>query len=208
MEKLKVLMLNGSPRANGNTALALREMEGIFEESGVEVETVLLGNQAIRGCIACNACSRMGKCVFDDAVNMLASKFEAADALVVASPVYYASANATLIACLDRLFYSTSFDKTMKVGASVVCARRGGCSATFDELNKYFTISGMPVASSQYWNSIHGRAPGESAQDAEGLQTLRTLARNMVFLMKSIALGKAQFGLPEKEPRVATHFIR
>ena len=141
-------------------------------------------------------------------MNELAPKFEAADGLVIASPVYYASANATLIACLDRLFYSTPFDKTMKVGASVACARRGGCSATFDELNKYFTISGMPVASSQYWNSIHGRAPGEAEQDGEGRQTMRTLARNMTFLMRSIALGKAQFGLPEKEVRIATHFIR
>jgi multimeric flavodoxin WrbA len=146
--------------------------------------------------------------VFDDIVNELAPKFEAADGLVIASPVYYASANATLIACLDRLFYSTSFDKTMKVGASVVCARRGGCSATFDELNKYFTNSGMPIASSQYWNSIHGRGAGEAEQDEEGKQTMRTLARNMTFLMKSIALGKEQFGLPEREARVSTHFIR
>ena len=146
--------------------------------------------------------------MFDDAVNELAPKFEAADGLVIASPVYYASANATLIACLDRLFYSTPFDKTMKVGASVACARRGGCSATFDELNKYFTISGMPVASSQYWNSIHGRTPGEAEQDSEGRQTMRTLARNMTFLMRSIALGKAEFGLPEREAQIATHFIR
>ena len=183
-------------------------MEKIFAESGVEVETVAVGNRDIRGCIACNSCGKTGKCVFDDLVNELAPKFEAADALVVASPVYYASANATLIACLDRLFYSTSFDKTMKVGASVVCARRGGCSATFDELNKYFTISGMPIASSRYWNSIHGRMPGEAEQDAEGRQTMRVLARNMVFLMKSIALGREQFGLPEKETPIATHFIR
>lgn len=138
----------------------------------------------------------------------IAPKFEEADGLVVASPVYYASANATLIACLDRLFYSTGFDKTMKVGASVVVARRGGCSATFDELNKYFTICNMPVASSQYWNCVHGREQGQAALDAEGLQTMRTLAKNMSFLMKSIALGKAQFGLPEKEPWQPTHFIR
>ena len=164
MKEIRVLLLNGSPRANGNTALALREMEKVFAQNGVQTETVLLGNQAIRGCTACGACAKLGRCVFDDAVNELAPKLEAADGLVVASPVYYASANATLIACLDRLFYSTPFDKTMKVGASVVCARRGGCSATFDELNKYFTISGMPIASSQYWNSIHGRMPGESEQ--------------------------------------------
>lgn len=208
METLQVLMLNGSPRSNGNTAVALREMETVFRENGVEVETVIIGNRAIRGCVACGGCAKTGKCVFDDAVNELAPKFEAADGLVVASPVYYASANATLIACLDRLFYSTPFDKTMKVGASVVCARRGGCSATFDELNKYFTISGMPVASSQYWNSIHGRTPGEAEADGEGRQTMRTLARNMTFLMRSIALGKEHFGLPEQEARIATHFIR
>ena len=208
METLKVLMLNGSPRPNGNTAVALREIETVFRENGVEVETVIIGNRAIRGCVACGGCAKTGKCVFDDAVNELAPKFEAADGLVVASPVYYASANATLIACLDRLFYSTPFDKTMKVGASVVCARRGGCSATFDELNKYFTSSGMPVASSQYWNSIHGRTPGEAEADGEGRQTMRTLARNMTFLMRSIALGKERFGLPEQEARIATHFIR
>ena len=208
METLKVLMLNGSPRPNGNTAVALREIETVFRENGVEVETVIIGNRAIRGCVACGGCAKTGKCVFDDTVNELAPKFEAADGLVVASPVYYASANATLVACLDRLFYSTPFDKTMKVGASVVCACRGGCSATFDELNKYFTISGMPVASSQYWNSIHGRTPGEAEADGEGRQTMRTLARNMTFLMRSIALGKEHFGLPEQEARIATHFIR
>ena len=208
METLKVLMFNGSPRSNGNTAVALREMETVFRKNGVEVETVVIGNRAIRGCVACGGCAKTGKCVFDDTVNELAPKFEAADGLVVASPVYYASANATLIACLDRLFYSTPFDKTMKVGASVVCARRGGCSATFDELNKYFTISGMPVASSHYWNSVHGRAPGEAAQDLEGIATVRNLAKNMTFLMKSIALGKAQFGLPELDPVTPTHFIR
>ena len=208
MKELKVLMLNGSPHANGNTAVALREMEEVFRANGVAVETVRIGDQAVRGCAACGGCYRLGKCVFDDVVNEIAPKFEAADGMVVASPVYFASANATLIACLDRLFYSTPFDKTMKVGASVVCARRGGCSATFDELNKYFTISGMPVASSQYWNSIHGCAPGEAEADEEGKQTMRALARNMTFLMKSIALGKEQFGLPEKEERIATHFIR
>lgn len=205
---MKVLMLNGSPRSNGNTAIALREMEAVFREAGVETEIVQVGNKAIRGCIACGRCYETGRCVFEDAVNELAPKLEEADGLVVASPVYYASANATLIACLDRLFYSTHFDKTMKVGASVVCARRGGCSATFDELNKYFTISNMPIASSQYWNSIHGRTQGEAEMDEEGKQTMRVLARNMTFLMKSIALGKERYGLPEREKRVATHFIR
>ena len=205
---MKVLMINGSPRVDGNTGIALKEMEQVFSQEGIEVETVQVGNQAVRGCMACGYCGKNGKCVFDDVVNELAPKFEAADGLVVASPVYYASANATLIAVLDRLFYSTHFDKTMKVGASVACARRGGCSTTFDELNKYFTISNMPVAPSQYWNSIHGREKGEAMHDEEGKQTMRVLARNMSFLMKSIALGREQFGLPEKEERVFTHFIR
>ena len=205
---MKVLLLNGSPHGKGNTALALDEMVKVFEKEGIETEVILAGNKAIRGCIGCGRCSELGRCVFDDLVNEVAPKFEAADGLVAASPVYYASANATLIALLDRLFYSTSFDKTMKVGASVVIARRGGCSATFDELNKYFTISGMPVASSQYWNSVHGRLPGEANQDAEGLQTMRTLARNMAFLMKSIALGREAYGLPEVEAeRQWIHFI-
>lgn len=201
-------MLNGSPRAKGNTALALEEMKKVFEQEGVEAEIVRVGHKDVRGCIACRRCYELGKCVFDDIVNELAPKFEEADGLVVASPVYFASANATLVAALTRLFYSTHFDKTMKVGASVVCARRGGCSATFDELNKFFTISNMPIASSQYWNSIHGREQGEAEQDEEGKQTMRVLARNMTFLMKSIALGKEKFGLPETEERAFTHFIR
>ena len=205
---MKVLMINGSPHAKGNTYIALHEMEKIFQKEEVETEILQIGNKPIRGCIACNSCSEKGRCVFDDAVNEAAPKFEECDGLVVASPVYYASANATLIAFLDRLFYSTSFDKTMKVGAAVVAARRGGLSATFDELNKYFTICGMPVASSQYWNSIHGRAQGEAEQDGEGLQTMRTLERNMTFLMKSIALGKEKYGLPEQEPFSPTNFIR
>ncbi len=205
---MKVLMINGSPRKDGNTSIALEEMRKTFEAEGVETEIFRVGNQNVRGCIACGRCGETGKCVFDDVVNELAPKFQAADGLVVASPVYYASANATLIAVLDRLFYSSHFDKTMKVGASVVCARRGGCSATFDELNKYFTISNMPVASSQYWNFIHGRLPGEAEMDEEGKQTMRVLARNMTFLMKSIALGKEKFGLPKTEQRVSTNFIR
>ncbi len=204
---MKVLMINGSPRENGNTAIALDEMKNVFEAEGVETEIVQVGNKNVRGCVACGRCAKLGKCVFDDIVNELAPDFEAADGLVIASPVYYASANATLIAVLDRLFYSTPFSKAMKVGASVVCARRGGCSATFDELNKYFTISNMPVASSQYWNSIHGRAPGEAQQDEEGKQTMRVLARNMAFLMKSIALGKEKYGLPDIEKHIFTNFI-
>ena len=205
---MKVLMVNGSPRVDGNTKIALREMEKVFAAEGVETDTIQIGNKDIRGCIACGTCFEKGKCVFDDIVNETQSKFEACDGLVIASPVYYASANGTLISFLDRLFYSSPFDKSMKVGASVVVARRGGLSATFDELNKYFMISNMPVASSQYWNSVHGRVQGEAAQDAEGLQTMRTLARNMTFLMKSIALGKEKYGMPEKEPFERTNYIR
>ena len=205
---MKVLMINGSPRANGNTSIALGEMEKVFAQEGVETEILSIGNKDVRGCIACGRCAETGKCVFDDIVNEAAPKFEACDGLVVASPVYYASANATLVAFLTRLFYSTHFDKSMKVGAAVVAARRGGLSATFDELNKFFTIAGMPVASSCYWNSIHGRLPGEALQDAEGLRVMRTLARNVTFLMKSIQLGKEKYGLPERETGEMTNFIR
>lgn len=205
---MKVLLVNGSPHANGSTYTALHEMEKVFQENGIETEILHIGNQVIRGCVACGSCAKNGKCVFDDVVNEAAAKFEACDGLVVGSPVYYASANATLVAFMDRLFYSSHFDKTMKVGAAVVSARRGGLSATFDELNKYFTISGMPVASSQYWNSIHGHNAEQASQDLEGLQVMRTLARNMSFLMKSIELGKEKYGLPEKEEKVFTSFIR
>lgn len=205
---MKVLMINGSPRKEGNTHIALHEMEKIFHEKGIEAEILQIGNHDVRGCTACLFCKKNGKCVFNDLVNETASKFEKCDGLVVASPVYYASANGTLISFLDRLFYSTSFNKSMKVGASIAVARRGGLSATFDQLNKYFTISGMPVASSQYWNSVHGAALGEASQDEEGLQTMRVLARNMTFLMQSIALGKEKYGLPESEAFRRTNFIR
>ncbi len=205
---MKVLLINGSPRANGNTAAALGEMAAVFTQEGMETEIIQVGNKDIRGCIACGGCGAKGKCVFEDLVNETSPKFQACDGLVVGSPVYYASANATLVAFLTRLFYSTHFDKTMKVGACVAAARRGGLSSTFDELNKFFTISGMPVAPSQYWNSVHGREPGQAVQDQEGMQTMRTLARNMSFLIKSIALGKEAYGLPEKEEHLWTHFIR
>ena len=205
---MKILLLNGSPRPHGNTAAALEEMEKVFRAEGLETELVQVGNRDIRGCAACGRCSELGRCVFDDLVNELAPKFEACDGLVVGSPVYYASANATLVALLTRLFYSTSFDKTMKVGAAVAAARRGGLTSTFDQLNKFFTISGMPVASSQYWNGVHGLLPGEAGQDAEGMQIMHTLARNMSFLVNSIALGRARYGLPEREDRQATNFIR
>ncbi len=206
---MKVLMLNGSPRVGGNTSVALAELEKTLQAEGCQVETVQVGGQPVRGCIACGRCKDTGRCVFDDVVNELVPKLMEADGLVIASPVYYASANGTLVALLDRLFYCAGIEGLrMKVGASVAVARRGGASATFDELNKYFTISGMPVASSQYWNSVHGCAKGEAAQDAEGLQTMRTLGRNMAFLMKSIALGKEKYGLPEQEVKTATNFIR
>ena len=205
---MKVLLINGSPNANGNTAMALREMEKVFAAQGIETEWIHVGNMAIRGCLACQTCYKNAKCAIDDIVNEVAQKFEACDGMVVGSPVYYAGANGTLTAFLDRLFYSTRFDKRMKVGAAVVAARRGGLSSTFDQLNKYFTISGMPVASGQYWNSIHGAKPGQAAEDAEGLQSMRTLANNMSFLIKSIDLGKQQFGLPEREKHIYTNFVR
>ena len=205
---MKVLMLNGSPKKDGNTARALKEMEKIFAENGVETEIIQVGGKDIRGCTACCYCYEHAKCAIDDIVNETAEKLKDADGLVLASPVYYAAANGTLVSLLDRLFYSSRFDKTMKVGASVAVARRGGCSSTFDELNKYFTICGMPVASGQYWNSLHGAKPLECEQDAEGLQGMRTLANNMVFLMRSIALGKEKYGLPEQEKAQRTNFIR
>ena len=205
---MKVLLINGSPKSDGNTSIAIDEMVKIFREDGVETEVIQVGNKVIRGCIGCGKCFEKGSCVFDDIVNETAPKLAAADGLVIATPVYYASANGTLVSFLDRLFYSASYDMTMKVGASVAVCRRGGSSATFDELNKYFTISSMPVASSQYWNSVHGRTPGEASRDEEGLQTLRVLARNMSFLIKSIALGKEKYGLPEEEEWTPTHFIR
>ena len=206
---MKVLLINGSPHAKGSTFTALNEVAVTLEKEGIETEIVHVGNKAIRGCIACAKCREIGHCVFDDEVNEVAEKFAEADGIVVGSPVYYASANGTLVSFLDRLFYSSGkINKTMKVGAAVVSARRGGNTATFDVLNKYFTISGMPVASSQYWNQVHGNCAEDAMQDAEGLQTMRTLGRNMAFLIKSIALGKEKFGLPETETKVATNFIR
>ena len=205
---MKVLLINGSPHAKGCTWRALEEIRKTLEGDGVEAEIIHIGNKDIRGCISCGSCFKTGKCAFNDIVNEVAPKFEEADGLVIGSPVYYGSANATAVAFMDRLFYSTHFSKDFKVGAAVSSCRRGGNSATFDELNKYFTICGMPVASSQYWNSVHSREKGQAEQDSEGLQTMRVLARNMTFLMKSIALGKKQYGLPEKEKLQPTHFIR
>ena len=204
---MKVLIINGSPRINGNTTIAIEEIEKIFKENNVEFKTVQIGNKDIRGCIACNFCAKNGRCVFNDEVNEIASYFKDADGLIIASPVYFASANGTLISFLDRLFYSTSFDKRMKVGASIAVCRRGGASATFDELNKYFTIASMPVVSSTYWNSVHGRKVGEAVKDEEGLQTMRNLARNMIFLMNGIELAKKEMSLPENEHTYHTNFI-
>ena len=206
---MKVLILNGSPKANGNTAFALSQMAEVFAENGVEVEILQVGSQLIRGCTGCGSCYKTRRCVFDDLVNEVATKLPSYDGIVVGSPVYYASPNGTLISFLDRLFYSTGhIDKRMKVGASVVCARRGGCTAAMDVLNKYFTISSMPVASSTYWNQIHGGKPGDAQADAEGIRTMQNLAKNMVFLMRAIAAEKEANGLPEPEPKVFTNFIR
>ena len=196
---MKVLLINGSPHPAGCTFTALDEMIRVFESEGVETELIQAGRMDIRGCMGCGGCFRTGRCVFRDAVNEIAEKFEAADGLVVGSPVYYGSANGTLLSLLDRLFYSSHFDKRMKVGAAVVSCRRSGNTATFDILNKYFSISGMPIATSRYWNNIHGFTAEDARKDLEGLQTMRMLARNMTFLMKAIALAKKEYGLPEQE---------
>lgn len=205
---MKVLLINGSPNPRGCTYTALNEVAKTLEQEGIETEIIQVGQKDIRGCIGCRQCKESGQCIFDDFVNEVAPKFNECDGIVIGSPVYYASANGTLISFLDRLFYSTLADKTMKVGAAVVSARRAGTTATFDELNKYFTISQMPIVSSQYWNMVHGNTPEEVQQDLEGLQTMRTLGKNMAFLIKSIQLGKKQLGLPEKEETVHTNFIR
>lgn len=202
----KVLLINGSPKPNGCTAEALKEMIKVFDAEGVESEILHIGNKNIRGCISCGGCRKTGKCVFDDIVNEAAVKFEHSDGLVIGSPVYYGSPNGTLLAFLDRLFYSTSFSKCFKVGAAVVSCRRGGNTASFDVLNKYFTISSMPVASSTYWNQVHGFTAEDVRLDLEGLQTMRNLARNMSFLMKAISEAGKKYGLPEQERGAFTSF--
>lgn len=204
---MKILLINGSPKKEGNTFIALSKVQKTLETEGIETELIHIGHKAIHGCIACGKCRELGRCAFDDCVNEVAAKLNDADGIVIGSPVYYASPAGTLLSFLDRLFYSVPFDLSMKVGAAVAVARRGGTTATFDVLNKYFTINNMPVVSSQYWNNVHGRVPGEAQQDAEGLQTMRQLARNMSFLVKSIHLGKEKFGLPKHEERIATNFI-
>ena len=205
---MKVLLINGSPRPRGCTYTALNEVAKTLEQEGIETEIIQVGQKDIRGCIGCRQCKTNGQCVFDDEVNIVAKKFDESDGIVIGSPVYYASANGTLISFLDRLFYSTLADKTMKVGAAVVSARRAGTTATFDEINKYFTISSMPVVSSQYWNMVHGYTAEDVMKDEEGMQIMRTLGKNMAFLIKSIHLGKEKYGLPEKEQRAFTPFIR
>ena len=205
---MKVLIINGSPRVNSNSAALIREITNIFEQEGIRIDLYQLGNKAIRGCMACGYCYEHQECVFKDDVNDLASRFESADGLIVVSPVYYGSANGSVISLLDRLFYSTHFSKRFKVGAAFAIARRAGTTATFDELNKYFTISQMPVVSGRYWNNGFGRTPGQINQDEEGLQNARVVARNMVFLMKAIADAKEKYGLPQMEEVKATHFIK
>ena len=207
-QKPKVILLNGSPHKDGSVFTAINELTTTLHAEGIDTEVIHVGAKVIRGCVACRQCTKLGKCAFDDEVNEIAEKFKEADGLVVASPVYYAAPNGTLVSLLDRLFYSSSFPKTMKVGAAIVSARRGGCTATFDALNKYFAISGMPIVTSQYWNMIHGNCAADALQDGEGLQTMRTLGKNMAFLMKAIALGKEQYPVPEREPGIRTNFIR
>ena len=202
----KVLLLNGSPHPNGCTAAALQEMIRVFEAEGVETELIQVGNKDIRGCIACGSCGKTGKCVFNDLVNEVAPKFETADGLVVGSPVYYGSPNGTILSFMDRLFYSTPFSKHLKVGAAVVSCRRGGNTASFDVLNKYFTINSMPVASSSYWNQVHGFTAADVAKDKEGLQTMRNLARNMAFMIKAFADAKEKYGCPKLEHDSFTSF--
>lgn len=205
---MKVLLINGSPHKNGTTYAALSEVAKALKEEGVESEMIQVGHLPMRGCSACYACSKLGKCVFNDEVNEVAKKFEEADGLIVGSPVHYASPSGSLISFLDRLFYSARFDKRCKIGASVVCARRGGCTAAFDVLNKYFTISGMPVVSSNYWNQVHGGSAEDARLDDEGMQCMRSLGKNAAFLIKSISLVKESVGLPEQERKIWTNFIR
>ena len=203
---MKVLILNGSPRSHGCTARALEEVEKTLHEEGIETETVLVGNKDVRGCIACRSCASTGKCVFDDIVNEIAPKFESADGIIIGTPIYYAGSNGTILSLLDRLFFSTHFDKSMKVGASVISSRRAGSTSAYDEVNKYFGICSMPIATSTYWNEVHGSKAEDVEKDKEGLQTMRNLGRNMAFLMKSIQLGKEKYSLPKNEKGTFTNF--
>ena len=204
---MKVLMLNGSPNINGCVMTALKEVEKSLNEEGIETEIITVGNKDIRGCIACNSCVKTGKCIFNDIVVEIASKFESSDGIIIGTPVYYAGSNGNLISLLDRLFYSSHFDKTMKVGAAVISSRRAGSTSAFDEINKYFTISNMPIVSSNYWNEVHGSKKEDVLKDKEGLQTMRKLGKNMAFLIKSIALGKEKYSLPKNEEKIVTSFV-
>lgn len=206
---MKVLTINGSPEIHGCTDRALREIEGVLLENGIECHRVNVGNKDVRGCIACRTCRKTNLCIFNDIVNETAPLFAECDGLVVGSPTYYAGCNGQLLAFLDRLFYSTAtaFDKTMKVGAAVVSSRRAGSTSAFDEINKYFTISSMPVVSSTYWNEVHGYTAADVERDKEGLQTMRNLGRNMAFLIKAIAAAKQSEGLPQQERNVFTSFF-
>lgn len=203
---MKVLILNGSPHRDGCTSRALKEVELTLNNEGIETETIIVGNKDIRGCISCNGCKAKGKCVFDDLVNEIADKFKNSEGILIGTPVYYAGANGTILSLLDRLFYSTHFDKTMKIGAAVLSSRRAGSTSAFDEINKYFTISNMPIVSSSYWNEVHGYTAQDVEKDLEGLQTMRNLGRNMAFMIKSINLGKEKYGLPENESGTFTSF--
>lgn len=203
---MKILILNGSPHINGCTSRALKEVEIILNKEGIETETIIVGNKDIRGCISCNGCKAKGKCVFDDLVNELADKFKNSEGILIGTPVYYAGANGTILSLLDRLFYSTHFDKTMKIGAAVLSSRRAGSTSAFDEINKYFTISNMPIVSSSYWNEVHGYTAEDVEKDLEGLQTMRNLGRNMAFMIKAINLGKEKYGLPKNESGTFTSF--
>lgn len=201
---MNVILINGSPHSEGSTFTALNELANTLNKEGIDTKIIQIGNKLIRGCLACNQCRNTGKCIIDDEVNKVSELLENADGLVVGSPVYYASANGTLVSFLDRLFYSRKIDLTMKVGASVVSTRRSGASATFDQLNKYFTSSGMPVVSSEYWNNIHGNNASQANEDLEGLRTMRVLGKNMAFLIKGIN----NRDLPDKEDKIHTNFIR
>ena len=203
---MKVLILNGSPHIKGCTARALKEVSDTLTKEGIETETITVGNKDIRGCISCNTCYDKGKCVFDDIVNEIALEFEEADGIIIGTPTYYAGANGTIISLLDRLFYSTHFDKTMKVGCGVISSRRAGSTSALDEINKYFTISNMPIVSSSYWNEVHGFSEEDVEKDKEGLQTMRNLGRNMAFMIKAINLAKEKYGLPENESGTFTSF--
>ncbi len=206
---MKVLCINGSPNEHGCTDAALREVESTLHRHGIETERVYLGKKPVPGCIGCRKCKETGRCIQNDWVNQLLARLDEFDVLVVGSPVYYAGPSGQATAFLDRLFYAAGGRMAGKLGAAVVSCRRGGASAAFDRLNKYFTISNMPVVPSQYWNQVHGNTPEEVAQDEEGLQTMRTLGENLAWLLRSIEAGRAAgVPAPQYETPIRTNFIR